>query len=54
LAAMMANTFPEAREPNLVSALMYSALVLMAITLMVNILGAWILQRASRGMKGGR
>jgi len=54
LAAMMANTFPEAREPNLVAALMYAALVLMAITLMVNILGAWILQRASRSMKEAR
>ena len=52
LAAMMANTFPEAREPNLVAALMYAALVLMAITLIVNILGSWILQRASRSMKG--
>jgi len=54
LAAMMANTFPEAREPNLVAALMYAALVLMAITLIINILGAWILKRASRGLKGGR
>jgi len=54
LAAMMANTFPEAREPNLISALMYAALVLMAITLLVNLLGAWILQRASRGLKGAR
>jgi len=54
LAAMMANTFPEAREPNLVAALMYAALVLMCITLMVNILGSWILQRTSRSMKGAR
>lgn len=47
LAALLANTFPEA-GPKEVSVLMYAALVLLAITLIVNILGAFILQQASR------
>jgi phosphate transport system permease protein len=46
LAALLANNFPEA-GPREVSILMYAALVLLAITLAVNILGAAILQRAS-------
>jgi len=53
LAALLANNFPEA-GPKQVGVLMYAALVLMGITLLVNMLGAWILQRASRDMKGAR
>jgi len=47
LAALLANNFPEA-GPKEVGMLMYAALVLLAITLVVNILGAFILQRAAR------
>jgi phosphate transport system permease protein len=47
LAALLANNFPEA-GPKEVGILMYAALVLLAITLVVNIFGALILQRASR------
>jgi phosphate transport system permease protein len=46
LAALLANNFPEA-GPKEVSILMYAALVLLGITLVVNIFGALILQRAS-------
>ena len=46
LAALLANNFPEA-GPKEVGILMYAALVLLAITLAVNIVGAFILQRAS-------
>jgi phosphate transport system permease protein len=46
LAALLANSFPEAR-PKDVGVLMYAALVLLLITLLVNIAGAAILQRAS-------
>jgi phosphate transport system permease protein len=53
LAALLANNFPEAK-PKDVAVLMYAALVLLAITLLVNIAGAFILQRASRNLEGGR
>jgi len=53
LAALLANNFPEAGK-NEVSVLMYAALVLLAITLLVNIFGAYILQRASKGLEGGK
>jgi phosphate transport system permease protein len=53
LAALLANSFPEAR-PKDVSVLMYAALVLLAITLMVNIVGAVILQRASEPHEGSK
>jgi phosphate transport system permease protein len=46
LAALLANNFPEA-GPKEIGILMYAALVLLAITLAVNIVGALILQRAS-------
>jgi phosphate transport system permease protein len=46
LAALLANNFPEARA-NEVGVLMYAALVLLGITLVVNIVGAVIIQRAS-------
>ena len=47
LAALLANNFPEA-GPKEVGILMYAALVLLAITLVVNIVGSLILQRAAR------
>jgi phosphate transport system permease protein len=47
LAALLANNFPEAGARQ-VSVLMYAALVLLGITLVVNIVGAVIIQRASR------
>lgn len=46
LAALLANNFPEA-GPKEVGILMYAALILLAITLAVNIVGAVILQRAA-------
>ncbi len=53
LAALLANHFPEAGQVE-VAALMYAALVLLGITLLVNVLGTWILQRADAGLKGLR
>jgi phosphate transport system permease protein len=53
LAALLANNFPEAGRDE-VSVLMYAALVLLAITLVVNVIGALILQRASAGLDGGK
>jgi phosphate transport system permease protein len=46
LAALLANNFPEAGARQ-VGVLMYAALVLLAITLIVNVIGALIIQRAS-------
>jgi phosphate transport system permease protein len=46
LAALLANNFPEA-GPKDVGVLMYAALVLLGITLVVNIVGAVILQRST-------
>ncbi|MBV8206309.1 MAG: phosphate ABC transporter permease subunit PstC [Acidobacteria bacterium] len=46
LAALLANNFPEA-GPKEVGILMYAALVLLAITLVVNVAGAFILHRAA-------
>jgi phosphate transport system permease protein len=51
LAALLANNFPEARPAD-VAVLMYAALVLLGITLLVNMLGAVVLERASRGLEG--
>lgn len=53
LAALLANNFPEAR-PTDVSVLMYAALVLLGITLVVNVIGAFILQKTSGGLEGGK
>ena len=53
LAALLANTFPEAQHTQ-VGALMYAALVLLGITLVVNVIGAFILQRASAGLEGAK
>jgi len=46
LAALLANNFPEAGAKQ-VSVLMYAAMVLLGITLIVNVLGAVIIERAS-------
>jgi phosphate transport system permease protein len=53
LAALMATKFAEASKVEM-GALMYAALVLLAITLLVNIFGALILQRSSAGFQGVR
>jgi phosphate transport system permease protein len=53
LAALLANNFPEAR-PKDVSVLMYAALVLLSVTLLVNIIGAVILERASGQLEGSK
>lgn len=53
LAALIANKFPEASRVE-VGALMYAALVLMAITLLVNIVGAWVIQRTSVNLGGAK
>ena len=50
LAALLANNFPEAGRKE-VGVLMYAALVLLAITLAVNVVGALVLQRASRELE---
>ena len=44
LAALLANNFSDTSGPRQVSSLMYAALVLLAITLAVNMLGAFIIQ----------
>jgi phosphate transport system permease protein len=46
LAALLANNFPEA-SPKDIPVLMYAALVLLAITLVVNIFGALVLEKAA-------
>ena len=46
LAALLANNFPEA-SPRDIPVLMYAALVLLAITLIVNIVGALVLEKAA-------
>ena len=46
LAALLANNFPEA-GPREIPVLMYAALVLLAITLVVNMFGALVLERAA-------
>ena len=53
LAALLANHFPEAGRIE-VGALMYAALVLLLITLVVNIAGTAIVQRADAALKGLR
>jgi phosphate transport system permease protein len=53
LAALLANNFPEA-GPKQVAVLMYAALVLLFITLVVNVIGAVILARASANLEGAR
>jgi phosphate transport system permease protein len=46
LAALLANNFPEAGAKQ-VTVLMYAALALLAVTLAVNLIGAFIIERAS-------
>jgi phosphate transport system permease protein len=53
LAALLANNFPEA-GPREVGVLMYAALVLLAITLAVNVVGSLILDRASGELEAMR
>jgi len=53
LAALLANHFPEAGKVE-VGALMYAALVLLGITLLVNVIGTTIVQRADARLKGLR
>lgn len=53
LAALLANNFPEAAKKD-VPVLMYAALVLLAITLVVNIIGSVALERASSAVEGGK
>jgi phosphate transport system permease protein len=53
LAALLANKFPEASRVE-IDALMYAALVLLTITLVVNIVGTWIIMRTAVDMKGAR
>jgi phosphate transport system permease protein len=53
LAALLANRFPES-TPAEVGPLMYAALVLLAITLVVNILGSWIVARSAVPAGGAR
>jgi phosphate transport system permease protein len=53
LAAMIANRFPEASRTE-VGLLMYAALVLMAITLLVNIVGTWIIRRSTLQLGGAK
>ena len=53
LAALLALNFPEANKTQ-EGVLMYAAVVLMAITLLVNIGGAMVLRRATANFTGGR
>jgi phosphate transport system permease protein len=53
LASLLATKFSEASQIE-IEALMYAALVLLAITLAVNIVGTWIVLRTSVDQKGGR
>ncbi|MCM2374234.1 phosphate ABC transporter permease subunit PstC [Aporhodopirellula aestuarii] len=52
LAALLANNFPEAGKLE-EGVLMYAALILMAITLLVNLVGTAIMNRAQRRLSGG-
>ncbi len=51
LASLLASSFPEA-GPIEVQALMYAAIALLAITLLVNIFGLWIMKAATRKFEG--
>ncbi|QDT06830.1 Phosphate transport system permease protein PstC [Rubripirellula lacrimiformis] len=53
LAALLANHFPEAGEKE-EPVLMYAALVLLGITLLVNICGAFVLSHTTRRAAGGQ
>jgi phosphate transport system permease protein len=49
IAALLANTFPEADRGLETGALMYAACVLLLITLLVNIAGAVIVAKTTQG-----
>jgi len=51
LASLLASSFPEAGEIE-IQALMYAALALLAITLIVNVLGLWVMKAATRKFEG--
>jgi phosphate transport system permease protein len=53
LAALLALNFPEADKPQ-EQVLMYAAVLLLAITLLVNICGAAVLRRATAHLSGER
>ena len=54
LASLLANEFKDTSGLREVASLMYAALVLLAITLLVNMLGALVVERTAGRMKGGR
>ncbi|MBK1649054.1 phosphate ABC transporter permease subunit PstC [Rhabdochromatium marinum] len=51
LASLLASSFPEA-GPVEVQALMFAALALLAITLIVNVVGLWVMKAATRKFEG--
>lgn len=53
LAALLANNFPEAGKQE-EQVLMYAALILLAITLVVNVCGTAIMQRTNKRLRGGQ
>ena len=53
LAALIANEFPEADPPE-VRVLLFAGMTLLTITLIVNVIGALLIQYANRGNKGAR
>jgi phosphate transport system permease protein len=53
LAALIANNFPEAGDKEK-QVLLFAGMTLLAITLVVNVIGAGVIQFANRGMKGAR
>jgi phosphate transport system permease protein len=54
LAALLANKWKEADGSMAIARLMYAALVLLAITLIVNVIGTWIVDRANVKRQGAR
>jgi phosphate transport system permease protein len=54
LAALLALNFKEVSKPDLRALLMYAALVLLFVTLLVNIAGNLVLQRAQAKFRGMR
>ncbi|MEI7686518.1 MAG: phosphate ABC transporter permease subunit PstC [Planctomycetota bacterium] len=54
LAALLASNFGEASGENDIGRLMYASLVLLAITLIVNVAGAWVLTRQNARREGLR
>jgi phosphate transport system permease protein len=54
LAALLANKWTEATDTMMIGRLMYAALILLAITLVVNVVGTWIVDRANSKRQGTR